>query len=161
MVNIVSLSAKFLENRHDTASDVTFILDASRSASFMFSALKGFLLKIMSRFTLSSQFGLISVGDSASYTIAHGDITSLEDFKAELNRVALIGGDRANIEASLKETLRMLEGQNSGLRKGIPKVFVLLTTSNVKASGRETELIQKIHALGMYFWSFNIYYLPF
>jgi len=108
MVNIVSLSAKFLENRHDTASDVTFILDASRSASFMFSALKGFLLKIMSRFTLSSQFGLISVGDSASYTIAHGDITSLEDFKAELNRVALIGGDRANIEAS-PESVRITD----------------------------------------------------
>ena len=143
------LLAQFLESRHDAVSDVTFILDASKSASSAFLSLKGFLLKVMSRFTFSSQFGLISVGDSASYSIAHGDTRSFEDFKAEMNRIALVGGNSANIEASLKESLRILEDQNSGLRKGIPKVFILLTTSNRKSSGKEMELMQKIQALGM------------
>ena len=64
--------------------------------------------------------------------------------------INLAGGDRMNLDKSLQQALTVMQDQSSGMRQGVPKMFVLLTTSHQKPTGKELEKIKQIQALGKF-----------
>ena len=148
------ITAKLLESRHKTVSDIIFIMDGSSSAAFTFDRMKEFLIDVVSRFTTSSRFGvLLSGGDYTKFAIKpQNDGTSFEDFKSQVGRLGIVGGDKANLQVSLKDTLHLLKQRdNSAFRKGIPKVFVIFTTSHKNPTGEELTIVREIESLGKLF----------
>ena len=63
-----------------------------------------------------------------------------------IGSLQLQAGDRLNLDKSLQQALNEMQG--SAMRNGVPKVFVLLTTSNQTPTGQELEKIKQIRALG-------------
>ena len=124
------------------------MLDGSSSAASAFGSLKDFIIYIMSRFTQYSRFGLLIGGDSTRYAIQHGGSQSIESLTSQMSNINLAGGDRFNLDKSLQQALSVMQDQSSGMRQGVPKMFVILTTSHQKPSGYELEKIKQIQALG-------------
>ena len=128
--------------------------------------MKDFLVDVMSRFQSFSRHGVIlNGGESTVYAInPQRGGTSMEDFKTQVKTLTLaVGRDRsakANLGVALKDILRLLKDADgdgddgkSGFRKGVPKVFVVVTTSSDKPSGDEPSgdelrIIREIQALG-------------
>lgn len=122
--------------------------------------MKDFLVDVMSRFQSFSQHGVIlNGGDSTVYAInpENGAGSSMEDFKSQVKTLSLAAdrSAKANLGMALNDVLRLLkdgdgdDGGKSGFRKGVPKVFVVITTSADKPSGDELRIIREIHTLGI------------
>lgn len=81
------------------------------------------------------------------------DQRTIDQYRDIVQKLAISQSDQHDLVRGLEVAYDQLSSVGNGARKDVPKILVFITASDIRETGRETELVNRLRRLGKVFIS--------